>query len=350
MFVRSIFIPTLLVCAIAAPFLLSQHNSSPDDDAQSKIESAFPGQPAGFPTMTSPNAFLPSANSTFPTARQSMLINTQNAPVGEFNPAQTSALTANPAKPFVPFGLVSNPTANASQPFPNATQPLANAPQTFAAGTQPIASEIPVNSFGIDTQKFAPPTGAPTFTPDTLAAQTTVFPGNQFGPDLTAQPLEFLPITDLGQIFRFDISQEWVTRRWKRVSTNHGDDKLHGFRVALVTGTNSWDLHGSLTYYFDDQQRAQRITYRGWTGDATRLIDLLTNRYDFKPQKTHLAGFYLAKSWGRAKSGILMKHPDVIYQENPSQRLGIVLEINNPAGSFSLSPDFQSLIDGSHKR
>jgi len=111
-------------------------------------------------------------------------------------------------------------------------------------------------------------------TPDFGAAQTFVLPGNAHGPNLSAQPLEFLPVTNFEEIF-----------------PSPGDYELHGLRVALITGTNSWDLHGSLTYYFDTSHRVQRITFRGWSGDATKLITLLTQKYGFRQQQTHWAGF-----------------------------------------------------------
>ena len=121
-------------------------------------------------------------------------------------------------------------------------------------------------------------------------------------------------------------------------------------RVALVTGVNSWDLHGALTYYFDTSKKCQRITFRGWTGDPTRFLNLLTQRFDFEAQETQLAGFYLAKNFWKTTGGLLMRHPTVIYTENPAQQLAIVMEINNPSGRTRLSNDFQSLIEGSRSR
>lgn len=179
----------------------------------------------------------------------------------------------------------------------------------------------------------------PGMTPDFARAQTLVFPGDAYGPDLTANPMGFVPTIDLSSLFRFDVSKSWVTSRWDRISTSPAQDGLHGMRVALVTGTNSWDLHGALTYFFDANHRVQRITYRGWTGDASRLLQVMQQQHGLRPHPTHWAGLYLSQ-----RSGLMMKHPTVIDKSNPVQQLALVLEINNPAGNTPLSSDFQSLL------
>ena len=64
----------------------------------------------------------------------------------------------------------------------------------------------------------------------------------------------------------------WVLARWPRVSTRLANLDLQGYRVPLVSGTADGDLAGSLTYYFNSQQRVQRITFIGSTGDARPLV------------------------------------------------------------------------------
>ena len=126
-------------------------------------------------------------------------------------------------------------------------------------------------------------------------------------------------------------------------------DGLRGKRVALVTGTNSWDLHGSLTYYFDEYQKCRRITFRGWAGDPSRLIEHLKVQHALKQQPSHWAGFYLAKNWRKSISGMLMKSPTVTYTENKVQQVGVLLELNDPNSKNALSDDFVSLIRGSQQ-
>ena len=205
-------------------------------------------------------------------------------------------------------------------------------PFSTVAVTQPLPGQPLPGTFD---QAWA----QPGMVPDFAKAETVVFPGDANGPDLSAAPMSFTPTIDLSTLFRFDITKQWITSRWDRVSTSPADQGLHGMRVALVTGTNSWDLHGSLTYYFDATHRVQRITYRGWTGDASRLVQTLQQQVQIRAQPTHWAGLYLSK-----RSGLLMKHPSVIDKSNPVQQLALILEINNPAGKTPLSNDFQSLL------
>ena len=72
------------------------------------------------------------------------------------------------------------------------------------------------------------------------------FPGNANGPFLGNGPLGFHPVHDFRQVFRFDLTPEQVKQRWDRVTSTSIGKSYRGLRVALVTGVNPWDLHGSI--------------------------------------------------------------------------------------------------------
>ncbi len=148
----------------------------------------------------------------------------------------------------------------------------------------------------------------------------------------------------LAEVFRFDISPQWVKSRWERVSVTSTDYGLKAMRVALVTGTDPSDLHGALTYYFDKQKQLQRITLRGWSGDATRLVNMVTHKYGFKAQNTHMSGLYIAKPFLNVKGALLMQDAAVIDAKNPTQQVAISMEINNPGGAYILSPEFATML------
>ena len=177
-----------------------------------------------------------------------------------------------------------------------------------------------------------------------IQGNDVIFRGNAHGPNLEAAPLEFMPVGRLSEVIRFDVYPNWVKSRWKRVSTSATDYGLHGLRVPLVTGVNPADLHGSLTYYFDANQHVQRIGFRGWTGDATRLVDLLIKQYDFKAQQTHMSGLYLAKSWRKVTGALLLQHPTIIRADTPNKQVAVSFEINKPDGPFILSHEFASTL------
>ena len=85
----------------------------------------------------------------------------------------------------------------------------------------------------------------------------------------------------------------WVLGAGLRVTAGLPDADLQGYRVPLVTGTREDDLAGSLTYYFNKNQRCQRITFQGTTGDARKLAAYLMRRYGFKQQVSSDPNLYL---------------------------------------------------------
>ena len=185
-------------------------------------------------------------------------------------------------------------------------------------------------------------------TPDYGAAQTTTYGGNATGPDFSA-PLQFTPVMNFEEIFNYGVTSASIEQRWDRVSNVPSAAGLRGKRVALVTGTNSWDLHGSLTYYFDQYQKCSRITFRGWAGDPSRLIEYLQTQHGLTQQPTTEAGFYLAKKRRKSIGAMLMKSPPVTYSENKVEQIGVLLELNDPQSKNVLSDDFISLIRGAQQ-
>jgi hypothetical protein len=105
---------------------------------------------------------------------------------------------------------------------------------------------------------------------------------------LAAAPMEEVvavpgpQVSNLGDVFRFDMTPQAVTQRWSRVSTGLGDARLQGYRVPLVTGNAESDLAGSLTYYFDGNPKLRRITFLGTTANPQRLIEFLGKHYGFR--------------------------------------------------------------------
>ena len=290
--IRSLIVPTILVLLIASPFLFSKVNTGTDAE-NGNSNSQVQGTQVGYDAYGNP-MMLPSAQnrqiqgqaaSNNPFRQANATVNFQTAPMG--NPSLTNNAINGHTNPAMPM-MIPQGNANAGIQSGMVIQPGAVIGGTPAI---PVGAPMIVNGPGQIEQGI----GLSGMTPDFGAAQTFVLPGNAHGPNLNAQPLEFLPITNFEEVIRFDATQGWIKSRWKRVFPTPVADGLHGLRVALVTGTNSWDLHGSLTYFLDPSQRVQRITFRGWAGDATKLTNLLNQKYGFRPQQTHWAGFYIAQ-------------------------------------------------------
>jgi hypothetical protein len=189
--------------------------------------------------------------------------------------------------------------------------------------------------------------GAPGLSGETMspaeAASAAVSSGGPAG--LVPAELAYVPTFDLAEIFRFDINPGWVTQRWPRVSASPAVDSLAGMRVALCTGTTPSDLTGSLTYYFDRHQRAQRIVFQGWTGDAQRTIALVTQRFGFRQRGAAADGMFTKKSWFTTTGLLLMSHMPVLRQDAPTQQIAVYLELTNPDSVTPLTSDGQRLVE-----
>ena len=175
-------------------------------------------------------------------------------------------------------------------------------------------------------------------------SDSNILPGDAHGPNVNAIPLEFLPVTNLGDIFRFDINPSWVKQRWDRTSITTGEPGLSGMRVSLVTGVNSDDLFGSLTYFFDARQTVQKISFQGWAGNPDKLIHFMTSAYGFKNRPTSAAGLYVAQKRERSTGVLYMQHASVIRSSNPTQQVAIMLEVNNPHGPYNLSQEIATAV------
>jgi hypothetical protein len=103
---------------------------------------------------------------------------------------------------------------------------------------------------------------------------------NIAGPGAAGTPARSsVRVQDASSVFDFQITPEWIVAHWPAASTGLAQLQLEGYRVPLVTGTAQHDLAGSLTYYFNAEQKLQQITFVGTTGDPRPLIGLLTARF-----------------------------------------------------------------------
>ena len=111
--------------------------------------------------------------------------------------------------------------------------------------------------------------------------------GSELAANIAGSPASGVPagkqsgvrVQDASSVFDFQITPEWIVAHWPAVSTGLAQLQLEGYRVPLVTGTAQHDLAGSLTYYFNAEQKLQQITLLGTTGNPQPLIGLLTTRF-----------------------------------------------------------------------
>jgi hypothetical protein len=149
----------------------------------------------------------------------------------------------------------------------------------------------------------------------------------------TKLAIDNAPILRLEEVFRFDLAPTDVLRRWPRVSTELPVLNLHGYRVPLVTGTQSTSLAGSLTYYFNPGQQVQRITFRGSTGDPSAIVLLLTNRYRYARRPNNDPSRLVYESTGSSRQllgQVVVRSAPIVKQSDPYQRYDIDLSMERP--------------------
>ena len=146
-------------------------------------------------------------------------------------------------------------------------------------------------------------------------------------------------IYPLAEVLRSDITTEWVYSHWNRKSAGLADPGMFGVRVPLVTGTSLGDLAGSLSYYFNTQSRLQRISLRGRTGDPTQIVNLVVQRFGFRPQPPEVPGeqLYQVIYHEKVKSELRVRPEPILLASSPHRSYSVVLELEDPASNRYLA-------------
>jgi hypothetical protein len=156
----------------------------------------------------------------------------------------------------------------------------------------------------------------------------------------TVQPqLAEPPVVGIAEAIRFDVTTAWIINRWPRVTAGLPEDNLQGYRVPLVTGTRHDEIAGSLTYYFNNQQACQKITFQGVTGDPTKFTSYIVSHYNLTRQTNSDPGLHLYQTrWnGKPVSELKIKAMPVVKADAPHARYDIQLTLISWSRSSSLS-------------
>ena len=167
-------------------------------------------------------------------------------------------------------------------------------------------------------------------------------PSNSTSVNVSALPTGQFAATQqslsLGEVIRFDVTKNWVYRRWNRKSTALAELDLFGVRVPLVTGTQLHDVAGSLTYYFDQQGIVQRIALTGRTGDTRPLEQLVLQRFGLQRQATVIAGerVYQLKSGRDVFGELRLKPAPVLVSSSPHDSFSVDMDLRRPGSQRPL--------------
>jgi hypothetical protein len=162
-------------------------------------------------------------------------------------------------------------------------------------------------------------------------------PGSTLFP--TQAPLEGTPAVSLSEVFRLDVTKDWVYARWPRKTTALAELDLYGVRVPLVTGSQLTDLAGSLTYYFGPEGRVRLISFRGRTGDTTQIVQLVMQRFGLQPQPSLLAGeqLFQIRDGEKVLSSLRTRPAPVLWASSPHDSFSVELDLQDPATARPLA-------------
>lgn len=185
------------------------------------------------------------------------------------------------------------------------------------------------------TGEAQPTAQLPTMTPVEKFDPAPRGPGYEIFPVST--PLEGNPSMSLEEIFRFDVTKEWVYERWARKSTALAELGLYGVRIPLVSGTQVHDIAGSLTYFFDAGGKVRRISFKGNTGDTTQVV-ALAQRYGLQPQATIVTGEQLlqTKIGNDVLSEVRTRPASVLWSSSPHDSFSVEIDLQSPDATTPL--------------
>jgi hypothetical protein len=215
------------------------------------------------------------------------------------------------------------------------TTPLPSQANLEATGGTDLSQPVAERSANQTTPSgITIPTSAEAAAPRSAAA-----PSPASGSSLT----DGIPVLDLREIIRFDVSPYWVQQRWPQCTPLTLDiDGYYGFRVPLVADQRVGALSGALTYSFDAQAVVQRIQFQGSVQDIAPLQQLLTQYFHFRPiaDKPNL----LAPIHEQAARGMLRFSEPIIEAPGLQVRLReAAFEINSTKGRYQLSEAYRRL-------
>ncbi|MBI1900655.1 MAG: hypothetical protein HYS13_06035 [Planctomycetia bacterium] len=184
------------------------------------------------------------------------------------------------------------------------------------------------------TSTAAAATGGQTRAAATSGTATTSIPSTAAAGGAGSAATLVGPTLNVAELFRFDITKDWILARWAYVSTLTGQTDLVGYRVPVVTGTRGEDVAGSLTYYFDAQDKLQRITFHGTSAEPRPLIFLLVQQYGFQRKESPQPGAYLYQvPWdGKVHSEFSVRPARVLTAAAPHARYEVQVTLGRPPG------------------
>ena len=160
----------------------------------------------------------------------------------------------------------------------------------------------------------------------------------------TTQPHVDIP---LPHVLNFRATPEWIRSTWDRVTSRVGEPELYGWRVPYYRSSD--DFAGSVTYYFDEAKRVQRILLHGYTSDPRELVQIATSYYQMTRLNTTEGDLYVATIGGQRIGALQVTYAPLLNGRHHEKECEVTLEINRQGSSYGMSREFRDRIQDTQR-
>jgi|GEM_PF-4349129 len=259
--------------------------------------------------------------------------------LGDVISADPPVASANDAIP----GTVTKPTTAGKPVTIPGPSPKPNYDSLYASKSQYGTQRSTQNR----RSTIQPPIGNRTSIPDpTLFGPTTVNPYQVPGAASVMGASRSLPADTtslvgprgipLEHLLSFNVTPNWVSENWSRVTTRLAETDLQGWRVP-VSLEAPYELIGSTTYYFDRQRNVQRIILHGFTTNPQPFVELAQARYRMQRIPSYQSEIYVHGNSAGPLGGLRIGSTSVRKARGRSE---VLLELNRESSPFGMSFEF----------
>lgn len=159
--------------------------------------------------------------------------------------------------------------------------------------------------------------------------------------DVTLPRVNGPPGVPIESLLTFEVTPDWIGRNWSRVTTRLAELDLQGWRVPVSFDQPSFI--GSITYYFDQQRRVQRILVHGYTADATNMVQLATTRYGMQRVPNTMNDLFAASVRGQLVGGLQVIYTPIL-KSDMQKRCEVLMELNRQQTRYGMSYEFDQIL------
>ena len=149
------------------------------------------------------------------------------------------------------------------------------------------------------------------------------------------------PSIPLEHLLSFDMTPEWISSNWSRVTTRLSDLDLQGWRVPIARGSGPQAFTGSTTYYFDLHRQVQRILLHGYTVDPSEVVNLATTRFRMHRISSRIDDLYEATVDGQVIGALNVRY-SAVANRRAAKSCEILMELNRQGSNYGMTREFSS--------